>query len=150
MKNIRFTEEIPEVLRDAGKKLPFRVPDHYFDDFQARLQFQLDREQEIAGNQRSLFVRYIKPAFGLAAAFAAVFLLVFVPVHLITRPDAFVQNNPISEENKIINLVELVDDHTFFNLLEDDNKDEIVEGQELEVFIASNYSDFDIYLETTK
>jgi hypothetical protein len=87
---------------------------------------------------------------GLAAAFAAVFLLVYVPVHLVTRPAAFVQNNPASEEDKIINLVELVDDHTFFNLLEDENKDETLEGKDLEVFIASNYSDFDIYLETKK
>jgi hypothetical protein len=150
MKNIRFTEELPEGLREAGKELPFRVPDHYFDDFQARLQFQLGREQAYAGNQRSLFVRYIKPALGLAAAFAAVFLLVFVPVQLVTRPGALVQNNQASEEDKIINLVELVDDHTFFNLLENDNKDEIIEGQDLEVFIASNYSDLDIYLETKK
>jgi hypothetical protein len=150
MKNIRYTEEIPEGLRKAGKDLPFRVPDHYFDDFQAKLQFQIGREQSFEKNQRSLFVRYIKPALGLAAAFAAVFLLVFVPVHLVTRPAAFVQINSTSEEDKIINLVELVDDHTFFNLLEDENQDETVEGQDLEVFIASNYSDFDIYLETKK
>jgi hypothetical protein len=150
MKNIRFTEEIPEGLREAGKELPFRVPEHYFDDFQARLQVKLGSEQLFAGNQRSLFVRYIKPALGLAAAFAAVFLLVFVPLHLVTRPDALVQNNPVSEENNFINLVEQVDDHTFFNLLEDDIQDKIAEGQELEVFIASNYSDFDIYLETKK
>jgi hypothetical protein len=150
MKNFKFTEEIPEGLKEVGKELPFRVPDHYFDDFQARLQVQLGREQAFAGNQRSLYVRYIKPALGLAAAFAAVFLLVFVPVRLVTRPEALVQNNSSSEEVKIINLVEQVDDHTFFSLLEDDTKDEIVEGQELEVFIASNYSDFDIYLETKK
>ena len=150
MKNIKFTEEIPEGLREVGKELPFRVPDHYFDDFQARLQIQLDKEQAFAGNQRSLYVRYLKPALGLAAAFAAVFLLVFVPVRLVTRPEALVQNNLSSEEDRIINLVEQVDDHTFFSLLEDDIKDEVVEGQELEVFIASNYSDFDIYLETKK
>ena len=150
MKNIKFTEEIPEGLREVGKELPFRVPDHYFDDFQARLQIQLDKEKAFAGNQRSLYIRYIKPALGLAAAFAAVFLLVFVPVRLVTRPEALVQNNLSSEEDRIINLVEQVDDHTFFSLLEDDIKDEVVEGQELEVFIASNYSDFDIYLETKK
>jgi hypothetical protein len=150
MKNNKFTEEIPDGLREVGKELPFRVPDHYFDDFQARLQVQLGREKAFAGNQRSLYVRYLKPALGLAAAFAAVFLLVFVPVRLVTRPEALVQNNSSSEEDKIINLVEQVDDHTFFSLLEDDIKDEMVEGQELEVFIASNYSDFDIYLETKK
>jgi len=150
MKNIKFTEEIPEGLREVGKELPFRVPDHYFDDFQARLQIQLDKEKAFAGNQRSLYIKYIKPALGLAAAFAAVFLLVFVPVRLVTRPEALVQNNLSSEEDRIINLVEQVDDHTFFSLLEDDIKDEVVEGQELEVFIASNYSDFDIYLETKK
>jgi hypothetical protein len=146
MKNIKFTEEIPEGLREVGKELPFRVPDHYFDDFQARLQVQLGREQAFAGNQRTLFVRYIKPALGLAAAFAAVFLLVFIPVRLVTRPEALVQNNTLSEEDKIINLVEQVDDHTFFSLLEDDIQDEVIASQELEVFIASNYSDLDIYL----
>jgi hypothetical protein len=150
MKNIRFTEDIPEGLSKAGKELPFRVPDHYFDDFEARLQVRLDREQIPEVNQRSLYIRYIKPALGLAAAFAAVFLLVYVPIHMVTRQNTLAQNNPVSEEDKIINLVELVDDHTFFNLLEDDNKDDVIESQELEVFIASNYSDYDIYLETKK
>jgi hypothetical protein len=150
MKNIRFREEIPEGLHEAGKELPFGVPDHYFDDFQARLQVRLDRKKMPAMSRNSLFVRYMKPALGLAAAFAAVFLLVYVPVQVVTRTNTFAQNKPASDEDKIINLVEQVDDHTFFNLLEDENKDEVVEGQELEVFIASNYSDFDIYLETKK
>jgi hypothetical protein len=150
MKNIRYTEEIPESLREAGKGLPFRVPEHYFDDFQARMQVRLGEEEVLSVNHRSAFVRYIVPALSMAAALAAVFLLVFVPVHMVTKSGSPVKSGITNDEENIINLVEHVDDHTFFNLLEGDIQDEIVEGQELETFIASNYSDYDIYMETKK
>jgi len=59
-------------------------------------------------------------------------------------------NNTVGEEEKIINLVEYVDDHTFFNLLNEEDNDSGLEGRDLEMYIASNYSDYDIFLETQK
>jgi len=150
MKKIIIPEEIPNVLEGMDKELPFRVPDHYFDDFQARLQARMEMEAVHLPGKRITLINYLKPVLGLAAAFAAVFLLVFFPVRMITKQDTFALNEMSNEEEKIINLVEYVDDHTFFNLLVDDPTENKMEGQELEVYIASNFSDYDIYLETQK
>jgi hypothetical protein len=148
MKTMKFPEDIPDGLQGVGKELPFRVPGHYFDDFPARLQSRLETERHPVMNRRITFIQYVKPVLGLAAAFAAVFLLVYWPARLVTRQDALAQNNPSSDADKIINLVEQVDDHTFFNLLENETPEEKIEGQELETFIAANFSDYDIYVET--
>jgi hypothetical protein len=150
MKKITFEEEIPGRLEKMDKRLPFRIPDHYFEDFQSRLRARMETEELHLPEKRITLIRYLKPALGLAAAFAAVFLLVFYPVRLITKQNTFAQTELSGEEENIINLIEYVDDHTFFNLLVDDSQESKMEGQELEVYIASNYSDLDIYLETQK
>ena len=150
MKKMKTTDKIPDVLNGAGKELPFRIPDHYFDDFPARLHARLEAEEMAVVSYRSGYVRYLKPALGLAAAFAAVFLLVFLPVRLVTKPDILAKYNQSSEDVRIINLVEQVDDHTFFNWLESESVIDNSDNQAIESFIASNYSDYDIYMETQK
>ena len=111
-----------------GRELPFRVPDHYFDDFQARLSARMEAERTGESGKRVSLFSYLKPALGLAAAFAAVILLVYFPVRLMTSQDQLASNGVSGEEEKIINLVEYVDDHTFFNLLNDNSSDQGLEG----------------------
>jgi hypothetical protein len=150
MNKIINPEEISDHHEGMGRELPFRVPDHYFEDFQARFTARLEAEESgFPGKRVSLF-SYVKPVLGLAAAFAAVFLLVYLPVRLMTSQDQLASTGISGEEETIINLVEYVDDHTFFSLLNDDGSDQGLEGNDLEVFIASNYSDYDIFLETQK
>jgi hypothetical protein len=141
------TNKLPE----AGRELPFRIPRQYFDDFPSRLQSRIDHESHSGRAKILRFTDYLKPALGLAAAFAAVFLLVYWPAHMITNQVA-ISKNAINNnlEEKVINLVEHVDDRTFFSLLENDATTEKINNQELEKFIAANYSDYDIYLETRK
>lgn len=139
-------------IKDAGKQLPFSVPKGYFDDFPARMQDRIDREIHLSGRGSSLrWIEYLKPALGLAAAFAAVFLLVFWPAKLITNQESLrarLSGNGYDEN--LINLVEQVDDNTFFTLLEGSNSNVNLDPDEIETYIASNYSEFDIYLETQK
>jgi hypothetical protein len=149
MNKIKFPEKISGHDEGMGRELPFRVPDHYFEDFQARLTVRMRAERAgFPGKRVSLF-SYVKPALGLAAAFAAVFLLVYLPVRFMTSQDQLASTGISGEEEKIINLVEYVDDHTFFSLLNNSSDPEL-EGHDIEVYIASNYSDFDIFLETQK
>jgi len=150
MKKIVNPEEISGHQKGMERELPFRVPDHYFEDFQARLSARMEAEESgLSGKKVSLFI-YMKPVLGLAAAFAAVILLVYFPVRLMTGEKELASNNTVGEEEKIINLVEYVDDHTFFNLLNEEDNDSGLEGRDLEMYIASNYSDYDIFLETQK
>ncbi len=141
------TNKLPE----AGRELPFRVPRQYFDDFPLRLQSRIDHESHSSMAKNLRFTDYLKPALSLAAAFAAVFLLAYWPAHMITNQVAISKNAVTNNlDEKVINLVEHVDDHTFFSLLENDATTEKIDNQELETFLAANYSDYDIYLETHK
>ena len=150
MNKIINPEEISDHHEGMGRELPFRVPDHYFEDFQARLTARMEAERAGSPGKRVSLFSYVKPALGLAAAFAAVFLLVYLPVRFMTSRDQLASSGISGEEEKIINLVEYVDDHTFFSLLNNDDSDQGLEGNDLEVYIASNYSDYDIFLETQK
>jgi hypothetical protein len=147
---MKISENIPDIFQEAGKELPFRVPDGYFDDFQARLQARLGNELRVSPERKITRLRYLKPAMGLAAACAAVALLVFQPFRGDNGTSDFALIGNTSDETRIINLVEPVDDHTFFTLLENNIQEEKIEGNELESFIAANYSDYDIYMETQK
>lgn len=147
---MKTTDNIPDILRKTGKELPFRIPDRYFNDFQARLQARLEDEIKYSPERKITHIRYLRPVIGLAAACAAIALLVFNPFRWNNGQADLAQINTTSEEIRIINLVEPVDDHTFFNLLENDAQEEKIDRDELELFIATNYSDYDIYQETQK
>ncbi len=150
MKKINLPEEISGFPKELGRELPFRLPEHYFEEFQVRLNTRMEAEKLSHSGKRVTLFRYLKPVFGLAAAFAAVFLLVYVPVRLMNHPEEFASASEVNEEESILNMVENVDDHTFFSLLTGNNGASGEESQDLEVYIASNYSDYDIYLETQK
>lgn len=152
MKNMEFTDdhsgsretrEIP----GAPRELPFRVPRHYFDDFPARMQATLERETATEPAKKLRLADYLKPVIGLAAAFAAVFLIVYWPTRLITKDQPLATHNTHTDEEKIINLVEHVDDHTFLNLLEGNAKNESPDDELLETYLAANYSDLEIFME---
>jgi hypothetical protein len=135
-------------LQEAGTDLPFSIPPRYFDDFPARLQVRIDQE---TSSGKMIFLRFfeaIKPAIGLAAAFAAVFILVYWPAKWMTRQIAYTAKNQNNLNEKVIDLVEHVDDQTFFSLLEYGGKTEAIDYETLENYVAANFSDFDIYLET--
>ncbi|HOF56125.1 MAG TPA: hypothetical protein PLD74_08205 [Prolixibacteraceae bacterium] len=143
-----FSEKIPAKLAEAGKELPFAVPPRYFDDFPARLKARIDKESLREEPRKVRMYDYLRPVLGLAAAFAAVFLLVFFPVKLITQPALTAEAS--SDAQNIINLVEHVDDHTFFSLLEGETVHDTISDDALESYLAANFSDYDIYLEIHK
>ena len=139
-------------LAEAGRELPFTVPRGYFGDFPARMEALLGQETAAAGTPPfTLWTRYLKPALGLAAAFAAVFLLVYWPARLITRPgDLTGLNNGNGYDENLINLVERVDDRTFFSILQEGASGEKLETEEMEIYLAANFTDYEIYLESQK
>jgi hypothetical protein len=57
-----------------------KVPDHYFDDFAGRLRTRIANESKPAVRQSWITV-YLRPALGIAAVFAVLFLAVYVPLN---------------------------------------------------------------------
>lgn len=141
-------EKIPKKLERITKELPFRVPMNYFDDFPARMQARI----EIEGQPRKTkILNIIKPVLSLAAAFAAAFLLIYLPVKNINKFHEQASAEITQESNTaFFDIIERMDANTFFAILENENNDDPIDDDILIEYLAVNYNDYDIYLEMQK
>lgn len=144
-------EEIPEKMNEINRELPFRAPRDYFKDFPARLQMRIEQEESAVGKPHPRFIEKIKPALSLAAAFAAVFMLVYWPVSIVNknRTSGFEDRiNGSGTQYDLINLIEQIDDNTYYTLLTEESFPDGLETETLADFLQSAYSDYDILIES--
>lgn len=123
-------------------KMPFKVPDSYFDDFEVRLHVKLQQQsiKPVAGNK---LVRTFKPIMWLAACFLLVVLLVKVPLGKFF-PEYMSDN--ITEEEYPIS-IESLDEDEFYDLITEDLHAESLETNEIFDFLTYEVSEFEIYSE---
>ena len=143
-------DNISPKLEGLKKDIPFKVPHKYFDDFPARIQQRLEQEKQASSNTKSRIINLLKPALSLAAGFAAIFILVYWPVKTINnRQNA---SNTIGVEqvasDEFINLFEMFDEETFYTLLEKEPNGDYLEMETLVTYLADNFSEYDIFMET--
>lgn len=144
-------EEIPAKLNEINKELPFRAPKDYFKDFPAMLQMKIDQAESAEGKSRPRFIEKIKPALSLAAAFAAVFMLVYWPVSIVNKTQTAKYDDRLNDTGihyDLINLIEQLDDNTYYTLLTEESVPSGLETETLADFLQSVYSDYDILIET--
>jgi hypothetical protein len=149
-------KKIAPELSKLKKEQPFGVPDKYFDDFSARLHHRLEAEKQALPQPKNTFIRYLKPALGLAASFALIFMLVYWPVktflpNYLAKTNTFIEST--NEEDAFLTFIEKLDENSFFALLQESKSNEkTVNGdfndEELMSYLSSNVSDYEIYLQT--
>lgn len=149
--NTMNKDQLPPRLAGLKREIPFRTPAGYFDDFPARMQYRLamEKNQKSAGKTRVIDI--LKPLLGLAAGFAAVFLLVYWPVkNLNERQTARTQSLPAESivPGELISIMEKIDEQTFYVLLEEEPEVFLPETEHLVAYLAASYSDYDVFLET--
>jgi hypothetical protein len=151
----KFKKIAPETS-EIKKELPFRVPEHYFDDFSARLQTRLKADSHAIPPPRTRFIRYLKPALGLAASFALVFMLVYWPVKEFL-PDYLAKSSVIIEttedDDHYFTYLENIDENSFFALItepanEMETEDVSLEDEELMNYLSANVSDYELFAQT--
>lgn len=137
-------------LSNMPKENPFRVPDHYFDDFSARLQSKIEAEKIIVPYRRNRFIQIIKPALGLAASFALIFLLVYWPIKtLVPNKTASNQSgDAYISDMEYMNAIEEMDDYTFFALLNEPSNSSKMSTEDIANYLQANSSEYEIYAET--
>lgn len=149
-------KKIAPELSKLKKEQPFGVPEKYFDDFSARLHHRLEVEKQDLPQPKNLFVRYLKPALGLAASFALIFMLVYWPVKTFL-PNYLAKTNTAiettNEDDAYLAFIERIDENSFFTLVQESNlNEETVNGdfndEELMNYLSSNISEYEIYLQT--
>ncbi len=148
----KLKKTAPE-LSKIQKEQPFGVPEKYFDDFSARLQMKIEAEKTILPDQPNRFVKFFKPALGLAAGFALIFMLVYWPIKMVTPKNGIAKNASPNSENGISDtqyrtIVEGMDENSFYALLEEPAQTGEISDDDLINYLSSNVSDYDIYIAT--
>ena len=140
-------KKIAPNLSKIKKENPFKVPDNYFDDFSARLQIKLDAE---TGKRKNKIIQFIKPALGLAAGFALIFMLAYWPLTTFTKKQLAKNSSEEIETSEMLyaSMVEGIDENSFYALLDDPNGTEQFNDEDLANFVNTYSSDYEIFSET--
>ena len=80
-RNMKETENIPEILSNAGKKLPFAVPDSYFENLPGRIRDRMEEREEV---HRPNLIRTFRPVLAAAAIFLGVLTLGYAGFRILT------------------------------------------------------------------
>lgn len=141
----------PDFLKRSAKN-PFRTPEGYFDSMEDRIMERIKHTAKPETNSASI-IRWLKPAFGLAASLLLVALLVYSPIQ--TR----LSNDKSKTEVAQSSSTDLLDSYSFNLGSVDDNvlanaifTDEPIDTSanredELLAYLASNLTDVEIYSE---
>ena len=139
-------KNIAPELSKLKKETPFCTPDQYFDDFSARLQMQIQAEKRAVAPRKTRFIQIFKPALGLAASFALIFLLVYVPLKTFMP----VQTNTVAEttdpeDMSIMNVLEHLDESSFLSLLNESENTSVFSDEDLSLYVSANFNDYEIF-----
>lgn len=151
MEEMKDLEKIAPKLSKMKKEAPFSTPEHYFDDFSARLQTRLEAEKTDLPKPQNKVIRLLKPAIGLAASFLLIFLLVYWPTKTFLSgymADNNTETPTAEQEDPYRAIIERIDETTFFAILEEPTQETSFDDEELMNYISSNMSEYEIYLET--
>lgn len=139
-------KNIAPELSKLKKEPPFNVPDYYFDDFSARLQMQIQAEKNAVAPRKTRFIQIFKPALGLAASFALIFLLVYVPLKtFFPNQENTVADVSASEDLSLMNVIEHLDESSFISLLDDKDNSTEFSDEDLTMYVSSNFNDYEIF-----
>ena len=158
MKEKKEHNESP--LSQIKREHPFGTPEDYFETFSERLNHRIQAEEKPAGRLQWLTI--LKPALGLAASFALVFFLLYVPMenflpkiwnnYLAKHPGNLAQVTSTQNDNDFDSIMEYQvisssDDLQILSTLNDAektmNRDSLT-SQQIEDYIVMNYSDWEI------
>jgi hypothetical protein len=139
-------KNIAPKLSKLKKELPFKAPENYFDNFSARLQMKLEAEKKVVPQQKSGIIRFLKPAIGLAASFALIFMLVYWPLKTFMQTDvAELEETAEYSDSEFLNIIEDLDESSFFALLEESNGTEDFSDDDLVAYVSENFTDYEIF-----
>ena len=145
-------EKIAPELSKIKKENPFRTPENYFEDFSAKLQLRLETEKEKgSAKTQSRIIQFLKPALGLAAGFALIFMLAYWPLTKLTSNQQAKNNSIQTDETDMIftSLVEGMDENSFFAMLGESESTGQLSDDDLANYLSTNSTEYEIYSETT-
>lgn len=144
-----FKNIAPE-LSKIKKETPFSVPENYFNDFSSRLLIKLETEKTIVTEKPVRIIQFLKPALGLAASFALIFMLVYWPLktYVPNSQETSYYNDEDIVEMEYLSMLEEIDENSFYALLDEPSNRIKFSDDELLSYFAANTTEYEIYAET--
>lgn len=141
-------KNIAPKLSKLKKENPFGTPEKYFDDFSARLKIKLEAENKVVPTQQNKIIRFLKPALGLAASFAIIFMLVNLPLKKFMSQKV-VSSNIETELSDIdyLSVIEGIDENSFFAMLTDTDNGIEFSDDDLISYVSNNISEYELFTE---
>lgn len=140
-------KNIAPELSKLKKEVPFGTPKNYFDDFSARMHTKIAAEKLPKQEKKPRVIQLLKPFIGLAASFALIFMLVYVPLKTFINKDLTqVAQTTEYPDTEFINVLEDLDESSFLALLEEEEaNDESFTDEELTSYVSANFTDYEIF-----
>ncbi len=142
-----FKNIVPK-LSNIKKENPFETPDKYFDNFSEQLKMKIEAEKEIAGKQHGI-IRFLKPALGLAASFALIFMLVNIPLKKFMSQKVADSNIETElTETDYLSVIAGIDESSFFLLLDEPDGGIEFSEEDLLTYASANTSEYELFIES--
>ncbi|MCK5730652.1 MAG: hypothetical protein KAH68_06235 [Draconibacterium sp.] len=135
-------------LSKLKKENPFGTPDKYFDDFSARLKIKLEAEKKIIPIKQNLIIRFLKPAIGIAASFAIIFLLANLPIkNFLSQKVANSSVETEFSEADYLRAMEGIDENSVYSLIEETDEGIEFSDEDLLSYASANTSEYELFMD---
>jgi hypothetical protein len=122
---------------------PFKTPEGYFDGFSDRIMERIDAENAAPESDSSNgIIRYLRPALIMAASFAAIFLIIFIPVKTI-GPQLSSNNNIADNEYALLDYLN-INERTIIEAFELDSTQDEYNDAAVEDYLMASISEYDL------
>lgn len=139
-------KNIAPELSKFKKGNSFGTPKGYFDDFPARIHTKIEQEKQPETEKKPRIIQLLKPVLGLAASFALIFMLVYVPLKtFISKEITQVAETTEYIDNDFMDVLENIDESSFIALLDEPETTEDFTDEELVLYVSANFTDYEIF-----
>jgi hypothetical protein len=130
-------------IENLNKQNPFTVPDGYFEQFSSKLMSRID-EAENPPRRSVVWMRYLRPAVGLAASFPLIALLMYVPAKIIAPQFGNKTEQSLLDADDL-DYYSITNDISFFELISGKPDKEPLTDATIETALLVSLNDFELY-----
>lgn len=146
--------EEDHIKPDFGKRpqSPFRTPENYFESLEDRIMGNIN-DQTKKKSSSTKIIQFLKPALGLAASFALIYMLVYYPINTFLLKDTVKTELTDTDSTDLLNDYSInlssIDENSLINAIFTDETNVFAETNpdEFLAYLATGLNDVEIYSE---
>ncbi len=129
---------------------PYRLPNGYFDTFSDRLMSRIEQQENTYSKKSKRInglgiMKYLRPALAMAASFAIIFLLIYIPVSTVSPKISHNQEQEKSIEFDYLNYY-YVSSNVLVDIFENEYiNDEYIQDELVEAYLLASMTEYDFY-----